>query len=170
MKKTFTFFLFFCMQYICAQEVTVFSLSSDIMQELNLTDIVYYTSLEQALEIYPAPINIEVYKFLNERNNNLFDYYYILNNDNYRLSLFKGATSQRYYLEGITIKISASEFIYSLLPYRTIESYKGDKSFGTIFFDDENTLVYEIIRNWQYLTLKFENGIISKLVFGFHIE
>jgi len=164
------YFLFFCSLQINSQENTALSLSMKIIEELNLKDVIYYTSLEQAIEKYPTPINIEVSKYTNEQNDNLFDFFYVLKYKNYELSLFKGALSKRYYLNAIIINNSENQFVNSLLPYRTIDLYKTSTSFGKIVFIDENELVYEVEENWVYLNLSFENGKIKKVAIAFHVE
>ena len=171
MKNIYFFYLLFFLSFqINSQENTAFSLSTKIIQELNLTDVFYYTSLEQAIERYPAPINIEASKYTNRKNHNLFDYYYVFNYNNYELSLFKGASSERYYLNAIIINVSENQFVNSLLPYKTFDLYKTNVSFGKIVFIDENKLVYEIRENRTYFNLGFENGSIKKVAIAFHVE
>jgi hypothetical protein len=166
----FVYFLFFYSFQINSQENTALSLSSRIIQELNLTNVVYYTSLEQAIEKYPVPINIEVAKYLNEQNDNFFDYYYVINYNNYEISFFKKFFSERYYLNAIVIRTSENHFVNSLLPYKTFDLYITSNTFGKLVFIDQDKLIYEVLENRIYLNLTFENDNIIRVAVAFHVE
>jgi len=168
MRKIFLIFLFLSALLIYSQEKTAFSLNDKIMKKLNIATNKEYPSLEQWLEMYQTPILIEVHRYLNQYNNN--DYYFILITNNYRLTLLKSELSQKYYLYRVEINITEAEWINSLLPYKTIESYRNDNLFGLIINISEKRLLYEIVENWEYLTLEFENGVINKITISFPVE
>jgi hypothetical protein len=157
-------------QYSYSQTYNAKTICSSILEELNIPDTMYYDDIESAFS--ENELSITVRKHVNVYDSNLRDFSYDLYFNSYRITIYKSATSEKYFVTGVEIDIAKNRKIKLLFKYQTIEQFRTHKDFGNIIdgWSSDSELVYEIAKEWDYLTVYFYNANIYKILLTFRLE
>jgi hypothetical protein len=72
-------------------------------------------------------------KHKNRYDETITDFCYVLNFDNYRMTIYKSGITPGYFLTEIEIDLDRYVTIKSLFPYQAFEQFKTDKIFRDCF-------------------------------------
>jgi hypothetical protein len=157
-------------QFSYSQTNDVIAVRDLILEKLNIPNDIYYDNIESAFSV--EDISIKVKRYNNKYDDRLNDFLYVLYFNSYQITLYKSATSEKYFITEIEIDANINTEIKSLFNDQAIDRLKVNKDFGHIidYLSNDDELVYEVAEGWDYLTLYFQNDSIHKILLTFRLE
>ncbi|MDR0321816.1 MAG: hypothetical protein LBI28_09955 [Treponema sp.] len=109
------------------------------------------------------PYNITKKDTVINRHTGDNDYFYTIEYDFIKLSVYEAVGIPRYLISSFSITLNKENFL-ELFPYRNIEEFLTDDNFGNIADYDSNSIMYTPnIYSAEEWTLIFENGFIYQI-------
>ena len=140
-----------------------------ILNDLNINKK-FFTIDELLIELNIIENNkIEIQTSQNMHYNEVLDYFYLIESEQYKIELFKNEFFTDYRI--ITFEININEKYYlNLFPYLTMEEYITSNDFDRINNIRDNIIEYMIDTEAQneYCYLIFENGFIKSFRIAYY--